>query len=48
MEDEKENLEPPGRQTRRATKALEEVKKVEEERIFNEFPHVMMVGTMRR
>ena len=44
MEDERENPEPPGRQTRRATKALKEAKKVEEERIFNEFHHVMMVG----
>ena len=44
MEDERENPEPPGRQTRRASKTLEEVKKVEEERIFNEFHHVMMVG----
>ena len=44
MENQEENSEPPGRQTRRATKAIEEAKKVEEERIFNEFPHIMMVG----
>ena len=45
MENQEENPEPPGRQTRRASKAMEEAKKVEEERIFNECPHVMMVGT---
>ena len=43
-ENQEENLEPPGRRTRRATKAQEEAKKAEEDRIFNECPHVMMVG----
>ena len=37
-------MEPPGRRPRRACKAIEEAKKVKEERIFNECPHVMMVG----
>ena len=32
------------RLTRRASKAKEEAKRLEEERIFDEFPHVMMVG----
>ena len=44
MENQEENPEPPGRQTRRASKAIEEAKKAEEERIFNECPYVMMVG----
>ena len=44
MQNQEENSEPPGRQTRSATKAIEEAKKAEEERIFNEFPHKMMVG----
>ena len=39
-----ENSEPPGPLTRRATKALEEAKRVEEQQLFDEFPHVMMVG----
>ena len=51
MENQEENLEPPGPQTRRASKAKEEArkakekaKKVEEQRILDELPHVMMVG----
>ena len=44
MENQEENLEPPGPQTRRASKAREEAKKLEEQRIFDELPHVMMVG----
>ena len=39
-----ENSEPPGPLTRRATKALEEAKRVEEQQLLDEFPHVMMVG----
>ena len=44
MENQEENLEPPGPQTRRASKAKKEAKKLEEQRIFDELPHVMMVG----
>ena len=44
MENQEENWEPPSRRTRSATKAIEVAKKVEEERIFNDFPNVMMVG----
>ena len=44
MENQEENSEPPGRQTRRASKAIEEAKKVEEERVFNECPNEIMVG----
>ena len=44
MENPEENSGPPGPRTRRATKALEEAKKAEEQQIVDEFPHVMMVG----
>ena len=44
MENQEENLEPPGPQTRRASKAKKEAKMLEEQRIFDELPHVMMVG----
>ena len=44
MENQEENTEPPGPRTRRACRAIEEAKKVEEQRIFDELPHVMLVG----
>ena len=44
MVNQEENLEPPGPQTRRASKAKKKAKMLEEQRIFDELPHVMMVG----
>ena len=44
MENQEGNLEPPGPRTRRASKALEEAKRAEEQQMLDEFPHVMMVG----
>ena len=48
MENQEENSEPPGPRTRRACKAMEAAnlaaEEEEEQRIFDECPHVMMVG----
>ena len=43
MENQEENTEPPGPRTRRACRAIEAAKKVEERRILEELPHVMLV-----